>query len=110
MLRGDREFTKQLSLRKIINVRINPLDETRSFATPIIYFNARDYWELINWQSSKLLESPLTRRTITEDLQCKVNRGTVSPWSIMNLPYHNQAIDRKVKIITETAFAVFWLC
>lgn len=45
----------------------------------------------------------LTRLTSTQDLQYLVNDGYISLWSIVNLPYNNQAVEGKVKLVKEAS-------
>ena len=75
----------------------------RIFTVPVINYEAKNYTELINWQSCNVTEPPLTVNISDVDITAFV----ASKESLLiRFPCHIQAVERCVKLVTEASEAV----
>ena len=76
--------------------------DVRPRKTPKLNFNATTVKDLIDWNTSEILEPALTCSLSTEEL-CKV---TDKAFETPAVKIHTQATERAVKQVTEAAAAV----
>ena len=76
--------------------------DVRPRKTPKLNFNATTVKDLIDWNTSEILEPALTCSLSTEEL-CKV---TDKAFETPAVKIHTQATERAVKEVTEAAAAV----
>ena len=74
----------------------------RKFIIPKINFDAQTYAELIDWESAKLTEPPLTS-SLTE---AEVMSFKESPYNVPKYPCHTQAVERGIRLVSEASSAV----
>jgi len=74
------------------------------FGVPIINFDAKDYYELIDWQNLDLTEPPATQNMTNEVLQGMI--ASKNPQQLIlfpSFPCHTQAVERCIKLVTEAS-------
>ena len=72
----------------------------RNFSLSAIHNNAEDYYLMIDWRTTRIKE-PLATRALTEDdiNQCIYEKLI---FSCRESPCHTQAMERTVKLVTES--------
>ena len=81
----------------------------RIFRIPNINFNARTYCELVSWRNVDITEPPLMKQFSNSELKDLVDKGNTSQlrdYDGFRLPCHTQAVERCVKLVTETSLKV----
>ena len=93
MLTDNRENVRSLALQKLISFKNENKGkgEVRVFKVPKIDFEAKDYFELIDWQMSGSYEPPLLINVPLKDIENIVNVGKTEVWS--EYPCHTQAVE-----------------
>lgn len=108
MITDGRQHIRELALRRVLKFKVNStpaLSEIRIFKVPTINFDAKDYTELIDWQIPNLTAPPLLKNLSCENLKDMI--GNVPEIiNILNFPCHSQAVERCVKLVTETSSSV----
>ena len=104
MIADDRSHIRELGIRRILKARNQPPAKLRVFKIPAINWNATDYTELIDWGECNITEPPITMDIKTEELLRAIKNK--SSLNISNLPCHTQAVERRVKIVTEASSKV----
>ena len=74
---------------------------------PEIRLQATSYEELIDWQTTPRLEPVLTKHISTAQISAWHSSATDVGVDIQPFPCHNQAVERLVKIVTESASKVY---
>ena len=90
-------FTLEPSEKKSISS-----SNVRKFVIPKINFDATTYAELIDWESSKLTEPPLTL-SLTE-AELLAFKGT--PFEVPHYPCHTQAVERGIRLVSQASSSV----
>ena len=98
---SDRNFAVQEILKIRNNNEYGNMD-VRPREAPKLNFNATTFKDLIDWNTSEILEPALTYSLSTEEL-CKV---TDKAFETPAVKIHTQATERAVKQVTEAAAAV----
>lgn len=109
MLFDERLHIRRLAYLKIMKARASeaPENEIRYFSIPSFNFDAKDYYELVDWQNVVWSEPPITTKLTKEDLEEVVQYPESSAISyVRNYPCHSQAVERAVKVVTEAAVTV----
>lgn len=101
---GQKEI-REMAVKKIWDVRsIGNSGDIRIFRKPTLNFNARYYYEMIDLESTDILEPPITKLLSYDELknciECKVN--AVSEL-VKDIPLHNQPVERAIKMVTESS-------
>ena len=74
----------------------------RKFVVTKINFKANNYTELFDWKTVKFSEPPLTMRLSDDEI-----RGFIlTPLELPQYPFHTQAVERGIKVVSEAASAV----
>lgn len=102
MLFDSRKHIRCLALKRIQKARQTKLKAKRVFKPPQVNFEAKDYIDLIDWQSTTVTEPPLLMNLSTEELDLIVETGT-SDRKEFKIPSHTQAVERIVKEVTEAS-------
>lgn len=106
MLADDRKHIRELALRRILQSRVPRYDnQIRDFKVPKLNFDATDYTELIDWQSDKVTEPPLTKSISEADLR-RMIVNIPETIEILNFSCHTQAVERHIKMVTEASTLV----
>ena len=74
----------------------------RKFVVPKINFKAKSYPDLIDWETAKFSEPPLTASFSDQDLSDLIRNPLVIPF----FPCHTQPVERAIKLVTEAASTV----
>lgn len=112
MLTDDRIHIRELGVRRILKARSSlapaPSKKVRVFKISALNFEAREYFELINWQDCELTEPPITSRISTDHLQEIIKNPDPDVLSVNfgKYPCHTQCVERCVKLVTEASVAV----
>lgn len=108
MLADNRKHFRELAIRRILSIRAKKSTQTkiRKFVLPKINFLADDYTDLIIWQSSALSEPTLTQHLTDENLKSVITDGSPLLPLLFELPCHTQAVERCVKVVTESSLEV----
>lgn len=96
---------RELGYRRILKSRNEPLAEgfVRDFIIPSINFSANDYTELIDWSTCKLTPPPLLSKMSTEHIASLLKEKVLPEFNYLKFPCHTQAVERCVKLVTESA-------
>lgn len=96
---------RELGYRRILKSRNEPSAEgyVRDFIMPSINFSANDYTELIDWSVCKLTPPPLLSRMPTEHIASLLKDKALPEFNYLKFPCHTQAVERCVKLVTESA-------
>uniref|UniRef100_A0A2S2QAQ6 Uncharacterized protein n=1 Tax=Sipha flava TaxID=143950 RepID=A0A2S2QAQ6_9HEMI len=95
MLTDEDSTINKFAVKKISEARKYKLNNIRVFTVPKLNFKATNYTEIIFWDQVKIYEPPLTK-----------NLDLRNPIKIINIPSHCQAVERNVRLVTESAVAV----
>lgn len=109
MLADDKLHIRKLALRRICKLREKPITY-RKFVLPPFKMNSCTYWDMVDWHNdiTPYSEPPILMKYSKEDLQemeLEPKNCTVF-MEVGNLPCHTQAVERAVKLMTETATKV----
>lgn len=107
MILDERYHIRELGYRRILKGRQSAKKKKiRVFVPPKINFEARDYTEIIDWQSCKLTPPPLLRNVTDEEIKLFVNQDFKPIMDFKKFPCHTQAVERCVKLVTEASSKV----
>lgn len=106
MIADERQYIRELGLRRILKARAEKQPVLREFVVPKLNLDANEYFELINWQDTEITEPPLTADVPEADIRSFVKSGGQSTIEFERFPCHTQAVERCVKIVTEASLAV----
>ncbi|GBM99825.1 hypothetical protein AVEN_121190-1 [Araneus ventricosus] len=109
MLVDEREYIRELGYRRILKARqIVPKKKTvRKFVPPKINIQASDYIEIINWNSCVVYHPPMLRGLSEDDIKSLMNSNTTPIREIQKFPFHTQAVERSVELVTEASNKVY---
>ena len=85
ILRARREFEEE--------------EHPRQFIPPKINLQPASYTEMVDWSSQPCTELPLTLDLTKATLLAVIEE----PYLLPNYPSHTQAVERKVRVVTEAA-------
>lgn len=106
MIVDERKHIRELGFRRIIKARMlaSKTESIRCFRPPKINFQATDYTEIIDWNTTALTPPPLLRRVSDDEVWAKITAGeTADEWNFGKFPCHTQAVERCVKLVTEAS-------
>jgi hypothetical protein len=106
MLKDNRQVIRRLALKRILRAREEDIPN-RKFQIPEIRLQATSYEELLDWQTTPRLEPVLTKHISTAQISSWLSSTTDVDIDIQPFPCHNQAVERLVKIVTESASKVY---
>ena len=107
MLSDSRTEIRELAYNKIMLTRSKEkkMEPTpREFVIPKLNFHAKEYTDLIDFQDSQRYEPPLKKLTVDE--LKSVVQGEESSAVSKRYPCHAQAVERHVKLVTESSASV----
>lgn len=102
MLNDERKHIRKLAYRRILNYRLVPQAQFRTFVLPTFNMDASEYFEMIDWQYCGTTEPPITRSINNEGLKEIVETG-ILPKQFLSYSCHSQAVERSVKVVTEAS-------
>lgn len=105
MITDNRRHIRELGLRRIMKTRTKESTPTalRRFTVPQLNFDAKEYVELINWQDVEVTEPPLTLNISDDAIKLFVANGSAPIIDFPRFPCHTQAVERCVKLVTESS-------
>lgn len=106
MIFDERKNVRELAVRRIQKCREKKADglEIRKFVLPKVNFLAKDYIHLINWNYTDVTEPPMTRDWSDSEIQNILSEEyPLSCDMVKKVPCHSQAVERMVKVVTESA-------
>jgi hypothetical protein len=109
MLCDEDISVRYLAYQRIVAARSVTSTIVRQFQKPTINFNAKKYYDLIDWNKIKTTEPPLTKKLSDNDLQLLVKHGRNSETfksGTFKYPCHTQSVERCVKLVTEASIKV----
>lgn len=106
MLADDRKEIREQACSRILQSRSN-IPHLRKFEIPSFNFDASDYFKIIKWEDNTITEPPLLRDLSTDELQ-QITDATSndSIKYIKKFPCHTQAVERTVKLVSESCMLV----
>ena len=81
-------------------------ERLRRFEVSSLNFNAKEYYNIINWEKCDITELSLTKAVSIEDFTTFVEEYQEGDEPLFKFPAHTQAIERKVKLVTHTSAKV----
>ena len=105
MLGDDRKHIRELGMRRILRAR-SEVYGMRRFVVPLLNFNATDYYDIIDWQNTVISELPLLKGHSQDDIEMFVACRETPAIDFPKYPCHTQAVERCVKLVTESSMAV----
>lgn len=108
MIVDDRENIRELGYRRILKARKCASKEKtiRNFVPPKINFKDTHYTEIIDWCTCPLYSPPILRGVSDDEIKLLINSDTKSIRDIKEFPWHTQAVERCVKLVTEASSKV----
>ena len=104
MLMSDKTSIRESAANHIMRARQNTMVSVRKFHLPKINFQAKTCEELIFWSEHEIFSPPVISCLPNNDL-CKLFSNT-DFWEEHNFPCHSQAVERHVKLVTDSSIAV----
>lgn len=110
MVTDERPQVRRLGIERIIKAR--QVDQgqgagsIRPFQIPKLNFKAKEYTELINWDTLVVTPPPVLSHISTAGLQEMVQdaaEGQPPVIDVLPFPCHTQSVERHIKIVTEAA-------
>ena len=99
---------RSLAWRRIKKSRKMPKKKgVREFRVPKLNTDARNYTEMINWQTCDLTEPPLTMKLSDKEIEENIKSAAVVPSSITSFPCHTQGVERLIRAVTEASEKVY---
>ena len=101
MLKDKNEEIRRRAVLWILRARqeFRQEDHPRQFVPPKINLKAENYYDLVDWSTEPCTEPPLTLDFSEEKLLNVISQ----PYTLPNYPSHTQAVERKVRVVTEAA-------
>lgn len=106
MLADERIEIREQAYNRVLQCRsIN--SDLRQFDIPNFNFNATNYFEILNSEGVTISEPPLLRDLSIDELQ-QIIKSTSTTWIkyIKKFPCHTQAVERTVKLVSESSMLV----
>lgn len=104
MLFDKKELVRQKAITMIENLIDDPLNEQRKFVVPQINFTATTYFSMINFSELEIT-APLLIADFNKESLKELYKSDIGK-TISKIPCHSQAVERHVKIVTESASSV----
>ena len=112
LVNDDNESLRKLGWRMAKKARelMKGNKNIRAFSIPKINFSAENYYNIVDWDVF-YTEPPLTKIMSDEDIDAHIENGnfpkhpymSLACCSISNIPCHSQAVERMVKLVSESA-------
>lgn len=107
MIVDERFDVRKIEVDIILKIRNEPHPEIRTFQKPKINYNAIIYYEIINFDAENCFEPSVTKIFSNQELlECVNNKNNVIRKLLDDIPLHTQAVERAIKMVSETSTAV----
>lgn len=105
MVIDKRNHIRELGYRRLLKARkfASKGDPIREFVPPKLNFEAKDYTEIIHWNTCSLTPPPLLRELNDDEIRLFVSRESKPIMDFKQFPCHTQAVERCVKLVTEAS-------
>ena len=82
-------------------------NKIRTFKVPTLDFGAKRFYDIIDWDSIELTVTPLIVQLSEAEIEANIASSAphTSP-TVYGMPCHTQAVERLVKVVTESSSAV----
>lgn len=102
---------RNIAVEKILKVRETSVNnKIRYFKEPKLNFDAKKYYDVIDWEHVEITEPPILRNYSASDLWDMANyyndSSVIYTSESRKLPCHNQAVERCIKVVTEASLTV----
>jgi len=101
----ERKHIRELGTRRILKAR-SEIYGLRRFSIPELRFDAKNYINLIDWQTNEITEPSLIAEISEHDIEMVFASRNVPLFEFPKYPCHTQAVERCVKLATEESAAV----
>ena len=101
LLADEREELRRMGVLRIMKGRreFDVSNHPRKYNPPKVDFKAKNYFDMVDWNSEPCTEPPLTMEYSAEEIfEC-----IGSPLTLPNYPNHTQAVERMVRVVCEVA-------
>ena len=105
MIGDDNIAVRELGYRRILKARTNVPKNLRPFKMPKLLLNAKEYHEMIDWQTVELTEPSITKNITNDEIHALIKKKE-KLLSISDFPCHTQAVERTIKLVTEASMSV----
>ncbi|KAE8743708.1 hypothetical protein FOCC_FOCC009659 [Frankliniella occidentalis] len=105
MVVDERQRVREVAVQRILEARHavrSGRKRLRRFTVPKLNYSARDYVDLIDWDTTPITPPPLLADLTDSEIQDMVTTIPALP----QLPCHTQAVERKVHDVTQAASRV----
>lgn len=75
----------------------------RNYKVPILNFNSKAYYEMINWETESITSPPILSHISNDNLQRYINGHSITEIDFKEFPCHTQSVERCVKLVTEAS-------
>ena len=106
MITENRVHVLELGLRRILKARSQRVAGVRKFAVPALNYDSSDYIEMIDWQTTHIIEPPLIFEVSDTVIMDSVKSNESQIVEFQRFPCHTQAVELCVKLVTQASAAV----
>lgn len=107
MLGDENETVREMAVKSILAARRLKIPaKLRKFKLPEINFNAQVYYEMTTSNQPLNLEPPVTKGLPKSTLLECIQNGNFIRDLIGSIPCHSQAVERSIKLVSETSKVV----
>ena len=97
-------------MKILLEARKNPpkvskmkvLKGVRRFSIPPLNWSARNWCDIIDWETAKVHEPSILKKLDSDQLEASKSEPVIFP----NFPLHSQSVERCVKLVTEASTKV----
>jgi len=80
--------------------------EVREYRPPVVNFNAQDYVDITDWNSTSITPPPVLFDFPDEQIESAIqNLGFV--YDLLEYPCHTQSVERTVQLVSKASSAVW---
>ena len=110
MLESAEESIRCKAVKILLEARKNPpkvskmkvLKGVRRFSIPPLNWSARNWCDIIDWETAKVHEPSILKKLDSDQLEASKSEPVIFP----NFPLHSQSVERCVKLVTEASTKV----
>lgn len=98
MLIDDQETVRKRAVELIVRARQFKSSSVRKLIMPIINFDAKVYYEMIDLEKDGFIEPPITKKMSIDDLK---NENSIK-CLLHGIPCHSQGTERTIRLVSES--------
>ncbi|KAK3925274.1 MAU2 chromatid cohesion factor-like protein [Frankliniella fusca] len=107
MMTDEREEVRKVALDRLLAAREEQTDTVNGWVrynkVPKLNFKAKNYYDMIDWNTITLTVPPVLRSASNSELITWLSRDTAEVWQFCEFPSHTVAVERTVKLVTEAS-------